>query len=64
MNPDISAFQSVSFLFQCVKVAATIFFPPKKINKASQFFLFFSQCYQIPKLVYGGKKIVAATLTH
>jgi hypothetical protein len=47
MNPEISALHLVSLLFQCVKVAATIFFPP---NKGHQRLL---QSYQMPKIVYG-----------
>jgi hypothetical protein len=45
MNPDLSGLRLISFLFQCVNVATTIFFPPKKVTKASIFsqncFLFF-----------------------
>jgi hypothetical protein len=39
MNPDLSGLQLLSFLFQCVKVAATIFFPPKKGHKGFHIFL-------------------------
>jgi hypothetical protein len=38
MNPDLSGLQLLSFLFQCVKVAATIFFPPKKGHKGFHIF--------------------------
>jgi hypothetical protein len=37
MNPDLSELRLLSFLFQCVKVAATIIFPPKMVTKASIF---------------------------
>jgi hypothetical protein len=38
MNPDLSGLRLLSFLFQCVKVAATIFFPPKKGHKGFHIF--------------------------
>jgi hypothetical protein len=43
MNPDLSELRLLSFLFQCVKVAATIIFPPKKGHKGFHIFtkLFF-----------------------
>jgi hypothetical protein len=47
MNPEISALYLVYLLFQCVKVAATIFFPPKKGHQR------LLQSYQMPKIVYG-----------
>jgi ethanolamine transporter EutH len=47
MNPDLSGLRLISFLFQCVIVAATIFFPPKKGHKGFHiftklFFVFYS----------------------
>jgi hypothetical protein len=47
MNPEISALHLVYLLFQCVKVAAPIFFPPKKGHQR------LLQSYQMPKIVYG-----------
>jgi hypothetical protein len=45
MNSDLSGLWLLSFLFQCVKVATTIFFPPKKGHKGfhifTKLFLFF-----------------------
>jgi hypothetical protein len=47
MNPEISALHLVYLLFQCVKVAAPIFFPPKKGHQR------LLQSHQMPKIVYG-----------
>jgi hypothetical protein len=41
-EPDLSGLRLVSFLFQCVKVTATIFFRHKKAPKAS---IFSQNCY-------------------
>jgi hypothetical protein len=38
MNPDLSELRLLSFLFQCVKVAATINFTPKKGHKGFHIF--------------------------
>jgi hypothetical protein len=38
MNLDLSELRLLSFLFQCVKVAATIIFPPKKGHKGFHIF--------------------------